>query len=166
MLSPNDLPQNTKFQMVFGASNIVDDVKTAIDRAFDTIRKIVSHESREILMVQKTVLDQFFDQREIALLSDVLIPQTGKPETYDTAYGIFLGYQLGLNPAGRGDDFEALAEQKMLCDIREHAGYVSEKISTAGLTGHSFYVYIVPFNDVEQEKTQIMDAVLRGGAPI
>ena len=58
------------------------------------------------------------------------------------------------------------AEQKMLCDIREHAGYISEKISAAGLTGHSFYVYIVPFNDAEQEKAQIMDAVLRGGAPI
>ena len=155
LLSPSDLPQNTKFQMVFGASNIVDDVKTAIDRAFETIGKIDSHESREILMVQKTVLDQFFNQEEIALLSDVLIPQPGKPETYDTAYGVFLGYQLGLNPTGRGDDFEALAEQKMLCDIKEHAGYISEKISAAGLTGHSFYVYIVPFNDAEQKKHKL-----------
>lgn len=47
--------------MVFGASNIVDDIKTAIDRAFETIRKIDSHESREILMVQKTVLDDGSD---------------------------------------------------------------------------------------------------------
>lgn len=31
---------------------------------------------------------------------------------------------------------------------------------------HYFYVYIVPFNDAEKEKTQIMDAVLRGGAPV
>lgn len=68
LLSPSDLPQNTKFQMVFGASNIVDDVKTAIDRAFETISKIDSHESREILMVQKTVLDQFFNQEEVACL--------------------------------------------------------------------------------------------------
>ena len=54
----------------------------------------------------------------------------------------------------------------MLCDIKEHAGYIAKKISAAGLTGHSFYVYVVPFNDAEQEKTQIMDAVLRGGTPI
>ena len=73
LLSPSDLPENTKFQMVFGASNIVDDLKTAIDRAFETIRKIDSHESREILMVQKTVLDQFFDQEEVALRTDILI---------------------------------------------------------------------------------------------
>lgn len=166
LLSPRDLPQNTKFQMVFGASNIVDDVKVAIDRAFDTIAKISAHESREVLMVQKTVLDQFFKQDEIELLAEILIPQPGQPESYDTAYGIFLGYQLGLNPTGRGDDFEILAEQKMLCDIKEHASYIAEKISAAGLTGHSFYVYIVPFNDAEQEKTQIMNTVLRGGTPI
>lgn len=142
LLSPSDLPENTKFQMVFGASNIVDNVKVAIDRAFDTIAKISAHESREVLMVQKTVLDQSFKQDEIDLLSEILIPQPGQPESYDTAYGLFLGYQLGLNPAGRGDDFEVLAEQKMLCDIKEHANYIAEKISVAGLTGHSFYAYI------------------------
>lgn len=166
LLSPTELPSNTKFQMVFGASNIVDDIKIAIDRAFDTITKISAHESREILMVQKTVLDQFFDQSEVDLLTEILIPQPGKPESYDTAYGIFLGYQLGLNPAGRGDGFEALAEQKMRLDIKEHANYIAEKIAAAGLTEHSFYVYIIPFNDAEQEKMQIMDAVLRGGASL
>lgn len=166
LLSPNDLPENTKFQMVFGASNIVDDIKNAIDRAFDTITKINAHENREVLMVQKTVLDQFFKLDDIDLLNEILIPQPGKPESYDTAYGIFLGYQLGLKPEWRGDDFETIAEQKMLCDIKEHTGYITEKISAAGLTGHSFYVYIVPFNDAENEKIQIMDAVLRGENPI
>ena len=48
LLSPSDLPDNTKFQMVFGASNIVDDVKTAIDRAFETIRKILSSAVRKL----------------------------------------------------------------------------------------------------------------------
>ena len=152
--------------MVFGASNIIDDIKTAIDHAFETIVKIDNHESREVLMVQKTVLDQFFEQSEVDLLSEILIPQPGKPESYDTAYGIFLGYQLGLNPSGRGDDFGTLAEQKMLLDIKEHASYIAEKIAAVGLNAHSFYVYIVPFNDAEKEKTQIMDAVLRGGAPV
>ena len=54
----------------------------------------------------------------------------------------------------------------MLLDIKEHAGYIAQKIAEAGLNAHSFYVYIVPFNEAEQEKTQIMDAVLRGGTPI
>ena len=90
LLSPKDLPDNTKFQMVFGASNIIDDIKTAIDHAFETIVKIDNHESREVLMVQKTVLDQFFEQSEVDLLSEILIPQPGKPESYDTAYGLSL----------------------------------------------------------------------------
>lgn len=112
LLSPKDLPQNTKFQMVFGASNIVNDMKIAIDRAFETVKKIESNESREILMVQKTVLDRFFDPDEIELLQDVIIPQQGKPKSYDPAYGLFLGYKLGLNPNGRGEEYDALAEKR------------------------------------------------------
>ncbi len=163
LLSPKDLPANTKFQLVFGASDIVNDMKTAIDRAFDTIKKIDSNESREILMVQKTVLNQFFDPDEIKLLSDVIIPQQGKPESYDTAYGLFLGYKLGLNPSGRGDEYEELVEKKILLDIKEHTDYLIQKIKDNHLESHSFYVYVVPFDEAEQDKSQIMDAVLRGG---
>lgn len=163
LLAPKDLPENTKYQLVFGASNIVNDVKVAIDRAFETVLKINKRENREVVMVQKAVLDRFFNDDEIALLKSAIIPdQQGKPKEYETAYGIFLGYKLGLKAEGRGAEFEELAQKKMLLDIKAHAAYIAQKIKDNHLDGHSFYIYVVPFNDAETEKTAIMEPVLKG----
>lgn len=46
-------------QMVFGASNIVGEIKDAIDQAFEIIKKISAHEDDEVYMIEKTVLDRF-----------------------------------------------------------------------------------------------------------
>ncbi len=163
LLSPKDLPTNTKFQMVFGASDIVNDMKNAIDQAFDEIKKIDDNERLEIQMVQKTVLNLFFDKDEIQLLNDVIVPQQRRKNSFDVAYGLFLGYKLGLNPSGRGDEYDNLVEKKMKADIKEHASYIVQKIHDYHLEGHSFYVYVVPFDEAEDDKTKIMDDVLKGG---
>ncbi len=163
LLSPKDLPENTKFELVFGASNIVNDIKTAIDKTFETVVKIDKRESREVLMVQKTVLEQFFDDSEIDLLKAAIVPdQQGQPKGFDTAYGLFLGYKLGLKAEGRGPEFEELAQQKMLYDIKNHAAYIAQKIRGNHLDTHAFYVYVVPFNDADAEKKTIMEPVLNG----
>lgn len=163
MLAPKNLPANTKYQLVFGASNIVNDIKNAIDSAFDTVIKINRRESLEIKMVQKTVLNRFFSDDEITLLKSTIIPdQQGTPKDYETAYGLFLGYKLGIKSEGRGIEFEKIAHEKMLLDIKAHASYIAQKIKDNHLDGHSFYIYVVPFNDADIEKTTIMEPVLKG----
>lgn len=50
--------------------------------------------------------------------------------------------------------------KKMECDIKNHASYIANKIKTLGLDSHSFYFYIVPFNDAEVDKKQIMENLM------
>jgi flavin-binding protein dodecin len=45
--------------MVFGASNVVGEIKDAIDRSFETILRIEQHEAREIKMVEKGCAEFF-----------------------------------------------------------------------------------------------------------
>ena len=78
-------------QMVFGASNIVGDIIDAIDQAFDTIVKIKEHEDSEIYMVEKTVLDRFYDEKDLAILKEYVVPDEGKKANYEVSYGVFLG---------------------------------------------------------------------------
>jgi len=40
--------------------------------------------------------------------------------------------------------------------------YILQKIKDCGLGMHSFYIYVLPFNDAEEEKKSIMEAVLEG----
>ena len=150
-------------QMVFGASYFVGVIKDAIDQAFESIKKINEHEDSEIYMIEKTVLDRFYDKDDLTLLKEYIVPEEGKKTDYETSYGVFLGYTLGISPAGRTDEqFREDIKQKMELDVREHANYIAQKIRDNGLENHAFYFYTLPLNDAETEKKTVMQHVLDG----
>ena len=150
-------------QMVFGASNIVGDIRDAVDHAFDVIIRIEQHAAKEIQMVEKTVFDRSFSEDEIAFLQKVLIPEPNAKNNYQTAYGIFLGYSIGVNAHDHpGMDFEDLVTRKMVADIQQHARYIASKVIDNGLDEHSFYIFILPFMDAETNKSDIMSHVMKG----
>lgn len=150
-------------QLVFGTSNIVGDIRDAVDNAFDAIIRIKNHTSREIQMVEKTALDRSFADDEIAFLKDTIIPTPNAQNKYNTAYGVFLGYSIGVNAVDHPEiEYEQLVTKKMVEDIQRHAGYIADKIKDNGLDMHSFYIYILPFMDAENNKSEIMDHVMKG----
>lgn len=150
-------------QLVFGTSNIVGDIRDAVDNAFDAIIRIKNHTSREIQMVEKTALNRSFADDEIAFLKDTIIPTPNAQNKYNTAYGVFLGYSIGVNAVNHPEiEYEQLVTKKMVEDIQRHAGYIADKIKDNGLDMHSFYIYILPFMDAENNKSEIMDHVMKG----
>lgn len=163
-LFSNTDTNGTQFsQMVFGASNIVGEIQDAVDNAFDAILRIKKHTSREIQMVEKTVLDRLFDDNEIAFLKDTIIPTPNAQSRYNTAYGVFLGYSIGVKAEEHPEiEYEELVTKKMVEDIQRHAGYIANKIKSNGLDMHSFYIYILPFMDAESDKSEIIDHVMKG----
>lgn len=109
-IDENGVPFN---QMVFGASNIVGDIRDAVDNAFDAILRIKNHTSREIQMVEKTALDRSFNDEEIAFLKDTIIPTPNAQSRYNTAYGIFLGYSIGIKAEDHPEiEYEELVTKK------------------------------------------------------
>ena len=150
-------------QMVFGASNIVGDIRDAIDNAFEEIIHIEQHSDREIKMVEKTVLDRSFEDDEIEFLTKTIIPQPNACVQYNTAYGVFLGYSIGVRAKSHPDvKYEDLITSKMVEDIHRHTQYIIKKINDNNLDGHSFYFFVLPFMDAESDKFSIMKNVMTG----
>lgn len=151
-------------QVVFGTSSVVGDLKDAIDCAFENIVQIEKQSTTEIQMVECTALDRAFDEDTSKKLLEVLLPSKDSKATYDSAYGVFLGYTLGVNPARfSGIQFRQAVTQKMEIDIKNHAAYIAQKINALGLDHHSFYFYILPLNDAEKDKRDIMEKLLLVG---
>ena len=48
-------------------------------------------------------------------------------------------------------------------DIANVQPYIVKKIQNNGLSGYSFYFYLLPFNDASSEKTSIIQELLSGG---
>ena len=158
----SDVSGRLYHQIVFGASNIVGDPGYAIDGAFEKICSIEKNEDSEIHMVSQMALERMATDAEVELVKDILIPSPDKKSNYNTSYGIFIGYTLGLGEEHPVDTFVELAEEKMQADVKRYIPYIIQKIKDNHLGAHSFYFYFLPFNDAEEEKKLIMEAVLEG----
>jgi hypothetical protein len=152
------------YQVVFGKSNVVSDMKDAIDNAFSAIQSIMADMTEEMRVVENTLFSQTFDDATAEYLKRIILPSKEKNVVVDKAFGIFLGYSLGLNPAGyTNDEFRREVAQKMETDIKAHMAYIKSKIDVAGMNAYSFYFYILPLNDADNDKRLIMDLLLGGG---
>ena len=150
-------------QVVFGSSSIVGDLQYAINEAFQRIVEIESNQDRELHMVDNVIFDRLLNQDEVQLAKDILIPSPNNPISYNTSYGVFLGYSVGLDPNSYTlSEFQNLVEEKMQDDISRNIDYILQCIQDNGLGLHSFYIYILPFNDAEIEKKSVMESVMKG----
>ena len=59
-------------------------------------------------------------------------------------------------------EFVHAAEEKMIEDIKTQIEYIKAKINKENLSGHSFYFYVIPFNDADCDKVTIMQNLLGG----
>lgn len=149
-------------QIIFGASNIMGDIGYAVDGAFDSIIRMNESKNSELRMIRDVSLEVMCDAEDIQLARDILIPSREKKAAYNTSYGVFLGYSLGLGKDYPLSEYEALAEAKMRDDIKAEIPHILQKIKDNSLGMHSFYFYVLPFNDAEDDKKSIMEAVLKG----
>jgi hypothetical protein len=147
------------YQFVFGTSKINNDFTSAIDDAFAKIINVEANKENEIHMVNNAVFDRFFDEAQINKLKDIILPAPGKTEIPDTAYGVFLGYSIDIPPS---PDFSTKVNQKMDDDLKANIQHIIDIIKENHLENHSFYFYVLPFNNAEVDKKDIFEKIVEG----
>lgn len=150
------------YQTIFGVSQVVGDLKDAIDSAFSRIQIIDNSGTTDsMLLASSKIFEESFSPEEAKRLADILIPTPNNNVSNDDAYGLFLGYTLGLQPQNRSNqEFRDAVNAKMQFDIQQHAAYITQKIQNMSLGTHSFYVYVLPLNNAEVDKNEIMEEFL------
>lgn len=152
-------------QLVFGASHIIGDLSQAVNEAMDAVKKIKDNPSAELNVVDSTIFGRVFDNSTAEYMKQLILPSKGGASVIDHAYGVFLGYTLELNALTLSNpQFRVEAVKKMQEDIKAATPCIIEKINNMGMSGYSFYFYILPFNDALEEKKRIVSDMLTGGA--
>jgi hypothetical protein len=164
LLSPNDTSGKPSYQMVWGKSHVMDDIKDAIDAAFDRINIVKAGITKQMrVVVDQMLLSRHYDRETAEALSDIIINRNKGTVTTNNSFSVFLGYTIGLKPDRyTPEEFERQLMARMDEDIKEHAGYIVHKIKDHNLGMHSFYIYVIPLNDAVADKRNVMDALLAG----
>lgn len=152
------------FQMVYGKSRIVGDIRDAIDDAFLSIEETKKDTSLEMRFVEPTVLGRSFSLETATYLRDIILPSKTSAARCDSAFGVFIGYTLGLDRDKYSSvQFLDALERKMRIDIQNHVSYIQEKIKISKMERYPFYLYFLPLNDADNEKFKIMETLIGGG---
>lgn len=153
------------YQLVFGKSNVVGDFKAAIDNAFTSLKSVKDGMQSEMHLVETTLVSHFFDEATVEKLKSIILPTETPATPVDPAFGVFIGYSLGLDPEKYSNtDFRAELTRKMDLDIKEYISYIKQKIIDEGMSTYPFYIYVIPFNlNIEKDKADVMDFVLNAG---
>jgi len=101
-------------QIVYGASNMEEDLCVAADRAFSRILDIKNNRNNELRVVENTIYNNVFDKETTAYIKSLIIPEKGHKDSCDMAFGVFLGYSMDLSSADHlNDSYRYIADQDM-----------------------------------------------------
>lgn len=151
-------------QLVFGASDVKGNISIAIDKVFSSIAEIESNYDNEMRMVEGAAQWVLYNQEQISFLLDLLKPVRGRSYSSDMSFGAFIGYTVKLDqPVTDSDKHREAIRLKLIEDIKAIVPYVQKKIEQYNLQGHSFYFYVFPFNDADNDKSSIIEELLSGG---
>ena len=150
-------------QLVFGASEVLGDIDSAIDKAFERVIDILNNSSDELQTVEAAISNNIFDPDTTDYLIGLLKPSRKNRKPAEQAFGIFLGYSVNIDDeAFLGMSREDAIAQQVKTDAVHAQSRIRKLIIELNLQGHSFYVYVLPLNDAPSDKEEIMNDVFEG----
>lgn len=164
LLCNKDLEGAPLYQLILGESKIIGDLKSAIDDAFDSIAKANANPDNELRLVESNIFNESFDEATTEYIKNLIIPSKRDLNIgVDKAFGVFLGYTIGLDASKyTNSDYRKAVVDKMADDIQTNVTHILSKITTAKMSGYSFYFYVVPFDDAANDRAHIINK-LKGG---
>lgn len=147
------------FQLILGESKIKGNLNKAVDEAFESIEKVSNNPDNELRLIEKNILSESFDEETTEFIKSLIVPlKKDKSINVDNAFGIFLGYTLDINATQYSNsEFREAVNKKLKDDLDRIALHIESKINSSGLTGYSFYFYILPFNNAKEDRATIIN---------
>lgn len=158
LLNNNDKDGNPFSQLIFGESKIIGSLKTAISDAFDSLGKVISSPDNELRLIETNIFKEAFDDATVDYIKTQIVPSKRDfSRPIDKAFGVFLGYTIGMDAAQfSNSEYRRAVQDQMKKDIQENVGHIASKISEKSLGAYSFYFYVLPFDDALVDRAAII----------
>lgn len=116
------------------------------------------------MLINSTIFELPEDDPVVRELRPIIKPEPNKQVNRDSAFGVFVGYSLGLDKSKyTAQEYRDMIEKKMDADILYYAPQIRDRINKMGLQNRSFYIYVLPLDDAEEDKKSIMKKIMREG---
>lgn len=151
------------FDFIIGEAKLQDKIDDAIKNAFDSIEDHMDANEFEYNLVNDNIFKESVTEEEAEELKKMIIPSFSEENSIlrNDAFGIFIGYTLESDLEGKPySEAIKIVHERILKDIEHIKEKMNAKIKEKKLYDYSFYVYILPFNKVSEDRENIMKELL------
>lgn len=158
LLNCNDKNGVPICQLILGESKIRGNLQSAIDDAFDSLSSANTNTDNELRLIETNIFKEAFNEATAEYIKAQIIPSKRElDKSFDKAFGVFLGYSIGLDATKYSNaEYRQALQEKMKKDIQDNVSYISSRISRKGLLSYSFYFYVLPFNNAANDRATII----------
>jgi len=157
-------PAVSSYQLIYGESKIRISLTDSINDAFDSISNFKISGTSDISLINSQILNETIKKEDAEFIRSLIIPSQNISQQFpiDKAFGIFLGYSFELKDRNKMKNIDCRNEikKKIQSDIESILPSLQEKIKKYKLENHSFYVYILPFNDAQMDRSDIINKLM------
>ncbi|GAA4060937.1 DUF1837 domain-containing protein [Amphibacillus indicireducens] len=161
---------NGNFQLIFGESKLYKSFNEGLRQAFKSIRDFkLSINSKgqetsginfERSLLSSNLDSETFTEEEKGFLSSIIYPNQDESSfTVDDAFGIFLGYEVDFEKERKtltNLAFREHVEETVKAEIESKVTNISKHIDEFDLHGHTFYIYILPFSELDESRKMML----------
>lgn len=152
-------------QIVFGCTKAHDSLQTAVDDVLSQAAQIKANRNDEVHLLDPSVLGTIVKPETATYIKSIILPSRSSDVAVDDAFGLFLTYTIEVPNKSTLSNFEyrSALDKQMDADIQKIIPYIKSQISALGLNSYSFYLFVLPLEDVTNDTKAIMTTSIGGG---
>lgn len=156
------------FQLIFGESKTVADITSALTEAFKSIHefknginakgKEKSGLNYEKALISDHIEKETFTKEEELFITSIVYPKKDDTHNVDTAFGVFIGFEIEIRDEDLmlpNDKFREKISSEIEQIVKLKFDHILKKLKEYKLLGPKFYLYILPFSNLDQSREEV-----------
>lgn len=156
------------FQLIFGESKSIASLTSALTDAFKSIHDFKTEtnsagKSKSGLPYERSLISdhlekETFSEAEKEFIEKIIFPVKENTYEVDDAFGVFIGYEITISQEDQklsNDAFRTKLKKEIEDQVKGKFKHILKKITEYDLLGHNFYIYILPFTDLDSARKEI-----------
>jgi hypothetical protein len=162
------------YQLIFGESKTYQNIDKAIGDAFKSIYNFKNEINDkgnqksgiqyEKSLISDNLFKETFSDEEREFLESLIYPTKDRNFDVDDAFGIFIGFQIKVSDEEKSmptSDFRRLVKSRIAEEVSKHLAGIQQQIINNKLQGHNFYIYVLPFTDINTKRKKIIEEIIK-----
>lgn len=164
--------ENGNYQLIFGESKTEKSITSGLTNAFKSINEFKTETNTsgqrksginyEKGLISDNIERETFSDKEKEFIQSIIYPNNDNTYQVDDAFGIFIGYEINISDDDKvlpNQDFREKIKQQIEIEVQSKLEHIQSKINEHNLQGHNFYIYILPFTELDKNRQDITQSI-------